>query len=98
MRVLVIEDERTLAGFIEQALRRRRIRGHRRHDGRAGQAAALTGDYALVLLDLTLPGKDGLEVLRAIRARLPGLPVSPSPRAQRSSSESKASTAGRTTT
>jgi DNA-binding response OmpR family regulator len=35
----------------------------------------LTGDYALVLLDLTLPRKDGLDVLVAIRARLPELPV-----------------------
>ncbi len=35
----------------------------------SGEAAALTGDYALVLLDLTLPGKDGLEVLRARSAR-----------------------------
>ena len=75
MRILVIEDERTLAGFIEQSLR---ADGHAvtvRHDGPSGEAAALTGDYALVLLDLTLPGKDGLDVLAAVRARLPDLPV-----------------------
>ena len=75
MRVLVIEDERTLAGFIEQSLR---AEGHAVtvcHDGPAGEAAALTGDYALVLLDLTLPGKDGLEVLSEIRRRRPDLPV-----------------------
>jgi DNA-binding response OmpR family regulator len=75
MRILVVEDERTLASFIEQSLR---AEGHAVtvcHDGRSGEAAALTGDYALVLLDLTLPGRDGLEVLGAIRARLPELPV-----------------------
>ena len=75
MRILVVEDERTLAGFIEQSLR---AEGHAvsvRHDGESGEAAALTGDYALVLLDLTLPGKDGLEVLGGIRSRLPDLPV-----------------------
>jgi DNA-binding response OmpR family regulator len=75
MRILVIEDERTLAGFIEQSLR---AEGHAVavcHDGESGEAAALTGDYALVLLDLTLPGKDGLEVLGSIRARMPELPV-----------------------
>jgi DNA-binding response OmpR family regulator len=75
MRILVIEDERTLARFIEQSLR---ADGHAvsvRHDGPSGEAAALTGDYALVLLDLTLPGKDGLDVLAAVRARLPDLPV-----------------------
>src|SRR6516225_3243857 len=75
MRILVIEDERTLAGFIEQALRADGYAVTVCHDGPSGEAAALTGDYALVLLDLTLPGKDGLEVLRAIRVRLPDLPV-----------------------
>ena len=67
MRILVIEDERTLAGFIEQSLR---AEGHAVticHDGESGEAAALTGDYALVLLDLPLPG--------SIRARMPELPV-----------------------
>jgi DNA-binding response OmpR family regulator len=75
MRILVIEDERTLAGFIEQALR---AEGHAvtvAHDGENGELLAVTGDYALVLLDLTLPGKGGLEVLDTIRARLPQLPV-----------------------
>jgi len=75
MRILVVEDERTLASFIEQSLR---AEGHAVTvccDGPSGEAAALTGDYALVLLDLTLPGRDGLEVLGSIRARLPELPV-----------------------
>jgi len=75
MRVLVIEDERTLAGFIEQSLRAEGYAVTVRHDGPSGEAAALSGDYSLVLLDLTLPGKDGLEVLRGIRARIPELPV-----------------------
>jgi two-component system, OmpR family, response regulator len=75
MRILVIEDERTLAGFIEQALHSDGYAVTVCHDGESGEAAALTGDYALVLLDLTLPGKDGLEVLGAIRTRLPELPV-----------------------
>jgi DNA-binding response OmpR family regulator len=75
MRILVIEDEPTLAGFIEQSLRADGYAVTVCHDGPGGEAAALTGDYALVLLDLTLPGKDGLEVLRAIRVRLPDLPV-----------------------
>jgi DNA-binding response OmpR family regulator len=75
MRVLVIEDERTLAGFIEQTLRADGYAVTVCHDGPTGEAAALTGDYALVLLDLTLPGKDGLDVLRGIRALMPELPV-----------------------
>jgi DNA-binding response OmpR family regulator len=75
MRILVIEDERTLAGFIEHGLK---SEGHAVtvcHDGEQGEAAALTGDYALVLLDLMLPGKTGLDVLASIRGLLPDLPV-----------------------
>lgn len=75
MRILVIEDERTLATFIERTLRAEGYAVTLRHDGPSGEAAALTGDYALVLLDLTLPGRDGLEVLEGIRQRLPALPV-----------------------
>ena len=75
MRILVIEDERTLAGFIEQSLRAEGQAVTVCHDGESGEAKALTGDYALVLLDLTLPGKDGIEVLGSIRARMPELPV-----------------------
>jgi DNA-binding response OmpR family regulator len=75
MRVLVIEDERTLAEFIGQALRAEGYAPTVVHDGDAGQAEALTGDYALVLLDLMLPGRSGLEVLDAIRVDKPELPV-----------------------
>jgi two-component system, OmpR family, response regulator len=75
MQILVIEDERTLAGFIEQSLRAEGYAVTVVHDGLTGEAAALSGEYALVLLDLMLPRKGGLEVLDAIRARLPDLPV-----------------------
>lgn len=75
MRILLIEDEPALANFIEQAVTADGYRVTVRHDGDTGEAAALTGDYALVLLDLTLPGKDGLDVLAGIRRRLPALPV-----------------------
>ena len=75
MRILVIEDERTLAGFTEQALRAEGYAVTVAHDGENGELLAITGDYALVLLDLMLPGKGGLEVLDAIRARMPELPV-----------------------
>jgi DNA-binding response OmpR family regulator len=75
MRILVIEDERTLAGFIEHSLRAEGYAVGVRHDGPSGEAAALTGDYGLALLDLSLPGRDGLDVLAGLRARLPELPV-----------------------
>ena len=75
MRILVVEDERTLAGFIEQALGAEGYAVTVAHDGERGELEALTGDYGLVLLDVMLPGKSGLEVLDAIRGRKPELPV-----------------------
>ena len=75
MRILVVEDERTLAGFIEQALRAEGYVPTVVHDGDQAEVEALRGDYALVLLDLMLPGRGGLHVLDAIRARKPELPV-----------------------
>ncbi|WOP17704.1 response regulator transcription factor [Raineyella sp. LH-20] len=75
MRLLVIEDERTLADGVRKVLRRE---GHAvtvAYDGPSGESLALTGNFALVLLDLMLPGKSGLEVLGTVRQRLPTLPV-----------------------
>lgn len=75
MRILVVEDERTLAGFLARALT---AEGHTAtvvHDGERGAAEALGDDYDLVLLDVMLPGMSGLSVLDAIRAHSPSLPV-----------------------
>ncbi len=71
----MVEDERTLASFVEQSLHAEGYAVSVVHDGESAEAAALTGDYALVLLDVMLPGKSGLDVLSSIRARLPELPV-----------------------
>ena len=68
MRILVVEDERTPASFIEQGLR---AEGHAVtvcHDGESGEAAALTGDYALVLLDLLSPARPASRCLERSRA------------------------------
>jgi DNA-binding response OmpR family regulator len=68
MRILVIEDERQLAGHINRALTRH---GHcltEAHDGVAGLQAALEDPPDLVVLDLNLPGLDGLAILAQLRA------------------------------
>lgn len=75
MRILVVEDERTLAGFVGQSLQAEGYAVTVVHDGERAELEALAGDYGLVLLDVMLPGKSGLEVLDAIRARKPELPV-----------------------
>ena len=67
MRILVIEDERQLAGHITRALSRH---GHclsAVHDGAEGLKAVLGDPPDLVLLDLNLPGLDGLSVLAQLR-------------------------------
>jgi DNA-binding response OmpR family regulator len=74
MRILVVEDERTLAGFIEQSLH---SEGHAVtvcHDGESGEAAALTGDYAPRPPRSDAP-RQGRSGGRAIRVRMPELPV-----------------------
>ncbi len=67
MRILVIEDERQLAGHITRALSRH---GHcltAVHDGAEGLHSAIADPPDLVLLDLNLPGLDGLSVLARLR-------------------------------
>jgi two-component system copper resistance phosphate regulon response regulator CusR len=75
MRILVIEDDRKVAGFIQSGLQQEGHAVDALHDGsRAGDQAA-TVDYDAVVLDLMLPGRSGFQVLRDIRARKPELPV-----------------------
>lgn len=67
MRILVIEDERQLAGHVARALKRHGHTLTTMHDGAEGLAAALIDPPDLVLLDLSLPGLDGLSVLARLR-------------------------------
>jgi DNA-binding response OmpR family regulator len=75
MRILIVEDERGIADFLERALAAEGFTTDRAEDGEVGQRMALSGDFDLVLLDIMLPLRGGLEVLEAIRARRPELPV-----------------------
>jgi DNA-binding response OmpR family regulator len=75
VRILLIEDEAAIADFVQRALR---SQGHVvdvAADGLEGERRAVAGDVDLVVLDRGLPGRDGLEVLRGIRAAKPAVPV-----------------------
>jgi two-component system, OmpR family, copper resistance phosphate regulon response regulator CusR len=74
-RVLVIEDEPRIADVVRTALEAEALAVDVAADGVAGLQAALTGDHQLVVLDLVLPGQDGLAVLAQLRRRRPELPV-----------------------
>ncbi len=75
MRVLVVEDEKKLAGFIKQALKED---GHAIdvcHDGDEASQLATEEAYDAIILDLQLPGRDGLMILRDLRKKGKATPV-----------------------
>ena len=67
MRILVIEDEPKLSQHITKALTRHNHEPSARFDGAEGLEAALLESPDLVVLDLSLPGLDGLAVLTRLR-------------------------------
>jgi two-component system copper resistance phosphate regulon response regulator CusR len=75
MRILVIEDDRKVAGFIQSGLQQEGHAVDALHDGSLAGDQAATVDYDAVVLDLMLPGRSGFQVLRDIRARKAELPV-----------------------
>src|SRR5947209_20593191 len=75
MRILLAEDNRTLAGWLEKALRHSGFAVDRMSDGMDADHVLLTQPYDLVILDLGLPRMDGLDVLRRLRKRGSSIPV-----------------------
>jgi DNA-binding response OmpR family regulator len=75
MRILVAEDEPAIADFIEHGLRNEGYDVTAAADGEEALSLALSQDFALIVLDRMLPGRDGIEVLHALRAVKPDLPV-----------------------
>ena len=73
-RLLVIEDDRGVAEYLKQGLTENGYAVDVAKNGMEGRSLATEGDYAVVLLDVMLPGIDGFEVLRAIRDK-GGTPV-----------------------
>jgi DNA-binding response OmpR family regulator len=75
MRVLVVEDERKLAGFIRRALKEDGHAVDACNDGDTGLHRATAEAYDAVILDLMLPGRGGLEILHALREQGKTTPV-----------------------
>ena len=69
MRLLLIEDEKKVADFVARGLRAERFAVDVAFDGISGWDMASTVDYDLIILDLMLPGLDGTELLRRVRAK-----------------------------
>lgn len=66
-RILIIEDEKNLARFIELELKHEGFETEIMYNGRTGLDAALTQEWDLILLDLMLPELNGIEVCRRLR-------------------------------
>ena len=74
-RILIAEDEFQIASFLEKGLAANGFSTSIAVDGVTAAAAARDGDFDLMILDLGLPGRDGLDVLAEIRRRGEHLPV-----------------------
>ena len=75
MRLLLVEDDAMIGEALLNVLRAQHYAVDWVRDGKLADAALRSEDYDLVLLDLGLPQRDGLDVLRALRARLDTTPV-----------------------
>jgi len=75
MRVLVIEDDRKVASFVQTGLQQEGHAVDVLYEGTGAGEQAVAVDYDVVVLDLMLPGRSGIQVLRDIRARKSALPI-----------------------
>lgn len=75
MRILIVEDEARIRDFVARALVAEGLTVDVAGDGEQGAGRALSNHYDLVILDLLLPGRSGLDVLRELHREQPDLPV-----------------------
>ena len=75
MQILVIEDEPRILAFLARGLEAEGFRVDAADTGPMGLKQALASSYDAVILDLLLPGLDGLTILRELQQRVPELPV-----------------------
>ena len=75
MRILVVEDEKKTASFIRKALEAEGFAVDACHDGESALVAAGVTPFDVIVLDIMLPGRDGLSVLQQLRERKNATPV-----------------------
>jgi two-component system alkaline phosphatase synthesis response regulator PhoP len=73
--ILIIEDDPEIAAVVRMNIQDMGLTAEHAADGREGLQKALTGAYSLVILDLMLPGIDGLAVCTGIREKDPRIPI-----------------------
>jgi heavy metal response regulator len=75
MRVLVVEDEQKMADLIKRGLEEEGMEVEAAYDGETGLQAAQSGKHDIIILDIMLPGRDGFEVARELRATGVNTPI-----------------------
>ena len=75
MKILLIEDEKKVASFIKRGLEEEFFTVDVAYDGEKGEFMALTSEYDLIILDILLPKKNGLDVLKSLRANKINTPI-----------------------
>ena len=75
MKLLIVEDRAKTGQYLRQGLSEAGFTTELAADGITGQHLALTGDYSLLILDVMLPGRDGWQILQAVRKAGLDMPV-----------------------
>lgn len=75
MKLLIVEDQPKTGQYLRQGLSEAGFTTELVADGTTGQHQALTGDYDLLILDVMLPGRDGWQILQAVRSAGLDIPV-----------------------
>ncbi|NDV22081.1 response regulator transcription factor [Desulfovibrio sp. JC022] len=75
MRILIVEDDMTIADYIAQGLRESGFTVDHAADGNDGLNFALNTEYDAAIIDLMLPGRDGLSIIAEMRGRAMETPV-----------------------
>lgn len=75
MRILVIEDEERVALPIRKGLEELGFSATIAPDGLVGRRLALSGAFDLIIMDIVLPGMNGIELCKAVRQELPDIPI-----------------------
>jgi len=68
MKLLIVEDQPKTGQYLRQGLTEAGFNTELVADGNTGQQLALSGDYALLILDVMLPGRSGWQILQAVRS------------------------------
>lgn len=75
MKILLIEDEIQVSGFIRQGLEEQQHTVDVAYDGTIGERLGLSRDYDVIILDIVIPGINGFELCRTLKKEKPHVPV-----------------------